>query len=412
VLSLWVCTSAVADDTFAIAVIPDTQNYVDYTRQIEEGYPFDAHKIFLGQMEYIAENLESEGGDIAFVTALGDMWQHQTLQMDPAHEARGFKAVANPHLTSVLMPTPKTRTVEMPIVAEGYRTIAGKVPFSVVPGNHDYDAIWTDSKHPPAAEFKDYSSWGMLHVGGLANFRSIFSDRSEFFRGKSWYVASHDGGADSAQIFTAAGYRFLHIGLQYDPPNVTLAWAASLIKQFPGLPTIVTTHNYLNPDGARLSTPAADSHAVDPEDNNPEMVWEKLISRHDQIFMVLCGHQYAQARRADLNRHGHIVYQLLSDFQNRRQTAKAAGRDKPGEGIGDGWLRLMTFEMGAAVPVVRVRTYSSHYKKFSTELSEYPAWYKADEKPQLTDAEFHAQDDFRLELTDFRARFGGPADLH
>ena len=30
----------------------------------------------------------------------------------------------------------------MPKAAEGYRLISGKVPFSVVPGNHDYDAMW------------------------------------------------------------------------------------------------------------------------------------------------------------------------------------------------------------------------------------------------------------------------------
>lgn len=398
---------AAAEHTFTIAVIPDTQNYVDYTHQTADGFPFDARNLFLDQMRYIAANVKSVGGDIAFVAALGDMWQHQTLPIDPGHVARGFKRVPNPLLEDVLAPpSPETRAIELPTVRDGYRLIAGKVPFSVVPGNHDYDAMWTDAKHPPAKVFKDFSSWGELHVGGLSNFQSVFSDQSEFFKGPSWYVAAHDGGADNAQIFEAGGYRFLHIGLQFDPPDASLEWAADVIRRFPGVPTFVSTHNYLSPAGERVTTPATHSHLVDPQDNEPEMIWDKLIDRHDQIFLVLCGHQYPQGRSTARNRAGHDVHQLLSDYQNRRQAVKAAGGAKPGEQLGDGWLRLMQFEMSGATPRVHVRTYSTYYKKFSTEMAEYSAWYKADEKPGMTDAEFMAQDDFTIELTDFRSRFG------
>jgi hypothetical protein len=402
-------SGTIASDTrFTIAVIPDTQNYTDYTHQKAEGFPFDASDLFLEQMRYVAGRVESAGGDVAFVTALGDMWQHQTLPIDPGHEARGFRRVPSRFFDEILgPPTPKTRTIEMATVKRGYEMIAGKVPFSVVPGNHDFDALWIDAKHPPAPDRpEDASNFGVWHVGGLTNFQSIFSDQSDFFRDKPWYVASHDGGGDSAQVFTAGGYRFLHIGLQYDPPNASLTWAASVIDRFRGLPTIISTHNYLDPDGTRLAYPGGDSHAVDPDDNNPQMVWEKLIARHDQIFLVLCGHRTFQGRSVDRNGFGHEVHQVLSDYQNRRQTAKAAGIDKKDVMIGDGWLRLMTFDMTGATPTVRVRTYSPHYKKFSTELREYADWYKADERPTLTDAEFLLHDDFSLTLTDFRTRFG------
>ena len=143
------------DDSFTIAVLPDTQNYIDYIHQKVEGFPFDASQQFLEQMEYVAANVESVGGDIAFVTSLGDVWQHQSLTMDPAHIARGFKSAPNPFFDEHLAPTPKVKTVEMPMALKGYQMIAGKVPFSVVPGNHDHDAMWTDINHPPAKEFKD-----------------------------------------------------------------------------------------------------------------------------------------------------------------------------------------------------------------------------------------------------------------
>ncbi|MDE2436412.1 MAG: metallophosphoesterase [Sphingomonadales bacterium] len=395
-----------ADASFTIAVLPDTQNYMDYTHQKAEGFAFDASQMFLDQMAYIAANTESAGGDIAFVSSLGDVWQHQSMLMDPDHVARGFKRGVNPIMDSHFAPTPKVASVEMPMARKGFEMIAGKVPFSVVPGNHDHDAMWTDINHLPAKVFKDMSSMGMLHAGGTSNFVSVFGKNAPFFKGQRWYIDSFNGGANSAQIFTAGGYRFLHIGLQFDPPSKALEWAAQVIRKHPGLPTIISTHDYMDNAGQRLPNPIIDNHAVDPEDNSPQMMWDKLISQHDQIFMVLCGHEHGQAFRTDDNRYGHKVYQVLSDYQDRNQTAKDAGL-KPSvfEGIGDGWMRLMTFRMATATPVVRVATYSTHYRKQSRDTAEYAAWYQAHEKPRLTETQFHEQDDFSFDLTDFHSRF-------
>jgi hypothetical protein len=391
---------------FTVAVLPDTQNYVDYTHQKAAGFPFDGREMFLDQMRYVAGRLKSQGGDIAFVDGLGDVWQHQTLDMDPEHVARGFKRAANPLMDRAFAPTPQVREIEMPTAREGYALIAGKTPFAVVPGNHDHDAMWTDAAHPPKPVVKSEADIGMLHAGGLTNFVSVFGAQSDFFRDKPWYVGSHEGGADSAQIFTAGGYTFLHIGLRFDPPTSSLDWAAEMIRKHPGLPTIVTTHDYMNNAGERLPNPIIDNHAVDPNDNTPQMVWDKFLSQHDQIFLVLCGHEHGQAIRVDDNRFGHKVVQVLSDYQDRRQTAIDAGVDSPFVGIGDGWLRLMTFHMGGETPTITVKTYSTVYKQGSRDTPQYAAWYKAHEKPAMSDQQFQDQDDYSISLTDFRQRFG------
>ena len=400
------------DRAFTMAVLPDTQNYMDYTHQKAEGFPFDAHALFMAQMRYIAANVESAGGDIAFVSSLGDVWQHQSLPIDPEHERRGFRRVPNPILDAHLGVTPKVQSVEMPLAREGFALIDGKVPFSVVPGNHDYDAMWTDAKFPPAAKFepRDMSGLGVLHPGGLDNFRAVFGADQPWFKGKPWYVAAHDGGADSAQVFEAAGYRFLHIGLQFDPPDASLAWAASVMRRYPGLPTIVSTHDYMSKEGERVANPMIDGHRVDPLHNSPQMVWDKLISKHDQIFLVMCGHQHGQAMRRDRNEAGHQVYQVLADYQDRGQTAIDAGLESSAwpVGIGDGWMRLMRLDFSGEVATLTVSTYSPHYGKFSGELPTYAAWYKKAEHPQLDDAAFLAMDDYRVALDDFRARFGAP----
>src|SRR5690606_36132263 len=71
---------------FTVAMIPDTQNYMDFTRQKAEGFPLDAVDLYYEQMRYIGDNARSNGGDIVFATHVGDVWQHYSEWMDPEHE--------------------------------------------------------------------------------------------------------------------------------------------------------------------------------------------------------------------------------------------------------------------------------------------------------------------------------------
>jgi hypothetical protein len=110
---------------------------------------------------------------------------------------------------------------------------------------------------------------------------------------------SYNGGSSSAQRFDAGGYEFLHITLEMQPGDAVLQWAESIIAANPGLPTIVTTHDYLSTSGKRLPNPLIDLARIEPENHNSaEQLWRKLIRRHDQIFLVLCGHQHGQSFRS------------------------------------------------------------------------------------------------------------------
>jgi hypothetical protein len=408
-----------ADGSFQLAMIPDTQNYVDYTHQRDAGFALDASELFIEQMAWIAANSEPRGGDIVFVAAVGDVWQHQSEAVDAEHAARGAGAAESSPMGDHFAPTPKTRTVEIPKAIEGYRRIAATgLPFGVAPGNHDYDAMWGLETFPPNLD-KDPSEFemadlGMLHVGGLDNFRSAFGDDSEFFRGQSWYVASFRGGANSAQVFEAGGYRFLHFALEMSADDEVLAWVESVLARYPDTPTILSTHDYLDSRGRRAGNPIIDLAAGDPGyHNSAEEIWADLIARNDDIFLVLCGHHHGQAFRTDLNESGHEVYQMLADFQDRGQVGIDAGQPldpfiRGPVGIGDGWFRLLEFDLAASTPILRVRTYSTHYKQLSGALPTYAAWYREHEQPDMTDVEFLEADAFEVELVDFRKRFGEP----
>lgn len=396
---------------FTIAAIPDTQNYVDYRHQKAEGYPFDAVEQYYEQMRWIAANAKSSGGEIVFATHLGDLWQHYSEWMDPEHEARGFKWMPNPNGSEVAHSPKKQKVLEweIPSVVKGFRSLKGKLPFSVIPGNHDYDALWTSPEHPPQPNPETgRMRGGIRHVGGFSGYRSAFSPQSEFFDGQPWYVASNDGGADSAQIFVAGQCRFLHIGLQYYAPDASLAWAERIIEKYKGVPTIVTTHGYLERNGDFIRVSNTDNSILDHRDNNPQMMWNEFLGRHDQIFLVLSGHVGGQGHSIAENLHGLEVHQVMADYQSRWQTAKDAGRTSADDNnaVGDGWLRLMKFKVDGAQPSIEVRTYSTHYKKFSSELKQYASWYKRqDGQAGIGDAEFLQRDEFSLPLRDFHQRF-------
>ena len=99
---------------------------------------------------------------------------------------------------------------------------------------------------------------------------------------------------------------------------------------------------------------------------------------------------------------------MLADYQSRGQAGLDAGAaPRPGRGpagIGDGWYRLMTFDLGER-PLVTVTTYSSHYRAASGDLATYAAWYKGQEQPELSDEAFLERDAFILDLGNFHQRF-------
>ncbi len=416
----WGCDAPVEiDDKFTIAVIPDTQNYLDYVRQKDEGFGIDGADLFVEQMQFIADNTTARGGEIEFVTSVGDVWQNFDRTIDPAHYERGMRQIpfSERTLTRILN-RPSEEIVaavanfEVPMAKRGYDMVSETgVPFSVVPGNHDYDTWWAinllaDPSNPDA-EITEDAIQPAVHIGGYNTFNSVFGPESHYFKDKSWYISSYNGGANSAQIFEAGGYKFLHFGFEMQPGDDVLDWAQTVIDLYPDLPTMISTHDFLNNDGERMSNMAL--AATDPDwHNSAEDVWNDFIRINRQIFMVLNGHVPGQETRIDKNDAGYYVYQLLSDYQGRHMTAIPPLPRSGTKMLGDGWMRLMNFDFSGEVPVINVRTYSTYYKKYSNEMPEYAGWYRDMEQPDMTDEEFNAADHFTLELVDFKTRFGGP----
>jgi len=325
--------AAVAANSFTIAVIPDTQNYTDYSFQATNP---PNRNYFLDQTQYLANHRDDL--KLAFVTHIGDVVQHgDGTNGTPGNTAYGAGSEwAN-------------GVAAMDILANT------GVPFGMSIGNHDYDNYsWASANHP----LKSNVMW-----------KKYFGSGSPYFAGKSWYGGASDNlpynpGLSSYQTFCAGGKKFLHIALEMEAGPSALAWAQGVIDSHKGYATIVTTHDYLSPPGnsdssAPYAVPATRNAAstsylkysptgiaaTGTEWNDAQGVWDKFIKINDQIFMVLCGHSWGSTVlgvskgeniRIDNNVAGNPVYQILSDYQ---------GNTKAGSKGGDGWLRFMEFDM-------------------------------------------------------------------
>ena len=402
------------DHQFTIAVIPDTQNMVDFMHQKSEGFPINSADLFIEHMQYIAANTKTNGGEIEFVTSVGDVWQHLGVHLDDEHAARGFPAILFTPRLGIKQIKKGIDEFELPMTRKGYDLLAETgVPFGVAPGNHDYDTGYQYNPFPndpdPRARIRKEKMIPNRHVGGYNTFNGVFGPSSKYFRNKNWYISSYNGGVNSAQLFEAGGYQFLHFSFEMQVGDDVLHWAQGVIDDHLGLPTIMSTHDFLNPRGERKPSPVYDLASVDPLDHNSaEDIWGEWIKKNDQIFMILSGHQIGQAIRIDENEAGNNVYQILADYQGRGMAANPPKDGSAITGIGDGWLRLMHFDTGLDVPIIKVRTYSTYYKKHSNEFPEYAAWYRKMEQPDMTDEEFMQADHFAIELNDFKKRFGEP----
>jgi hypothetical protein len=241
------------------------------TQFYSEKYP----ETFVAQTMWIRERARPD--NIKFVVCLGDIVQNAHIEQEwlNAHEAA--------------------------------RILDGVVPYSAVPGNHDLvvkDKVIT----------RDSTLYNTYF--GVPRFVN-----------EPWY-RGHLGETNDNNYctFEAAGRDFLVLSLEFAPRDEALAWAADICQQHPSHNVIVATHSYLNLQGRTTSQAKVTGSSA----NSGEQMWQKLIRRQPNVFMVACGHVGGVNLQRSVNDSGRPVIEILTDYQNLEQG-------------GQGWLRTMRF---------------------------------------------------------------------
>lgn len=216
----------------------------------------------------------------------------------------------------------------------------GYIPYSLVPGNHD-----------------------VLLNKKLELFNESYAKKTGFYY---QHVAANGGFFKDDSVrntyltFSVGEIDYIIINLDFGATDDILEWAGSVLEAHPEHRAILTTHGYLNGDGTTLDvTDAYDPTTYDKKFNSGEEMWEKLVSKHENIDMMVCGHMHHDSivctpRQGDA---GNTVYQILMDPQT---TCKNLG--------GLGVIGLMYFTTDGSR--ARVEYYSTVFDKYFCESNK------------------------------------------
>ena len=129
--------------------------------------------------------------------------------------------------------------------------------------------------------------------------------------------------------FTVGETKYMVISLEWAPKSAHVSWANEVIAANPDYNVIVTTHAYLYQDGTRFSTydyPSPDSTGAKDAHNGDEL-WDALIRKHENIVMVLSGHNAVDriVRKEVYGDHGNRIVEMLINPQETDTNYKGTG---------------------------------------------------------------------------------------
>ena len=247
--------------------------------------------------------------------------------------------------------TEKSTDGEWELARTEFRKLDGTVPYSLVRGNHD-----------GSAQMNKFTTYSYM---------------SQFIKNGGFYIENKLD--NTWRTIKIGDVNYLMMVLDYGASDSVLAWASEVIKAHPNHRVIITTHAYLYRDGTTLDEgdvvpPTSDSkNTADPSNiNNGDHMWNELISKHENIFLVMSGHDPSENVIVSQveGENGNIVTQMLIDPQGVDDQLRNAGEEC------SGMITMLYFsEDGKTVTVETYSTIKDRYFKpnnqFSISVPEY-----------------------------------------
>lgn len=244
--------------------------------------------------------------------------------------------------------TDKSTDAEWTTAKTQISKLNGVVPYSLVRGNHD----------------------------GASKYNSTF--------GIDAYTKQFEGFYKTGQIenswkrLTIGEDKYLLMTLDWGAKDDVLTWASGIIEQYPDHKVIITTHAYLSEDGDVLNEDDADtpvSGERDQSNNNGDELWDKFISKHENIFLVVSGHiavDYVVMTQT-VGEKGNTVTQILTNQQDHDERVGAAGV-----------VTMLYFSEDGKE--ISVETYSTVHQKYFLKENQFKidisSWVKEEPKTE------------------------------
>lgn len=310
-------------DHFSIIIIPDTQEYTK-----DDLIPFSCSSLFYKQMKSILQ-MKALGEDIQYVVHMGDI-TNDNIEIQWFIADSGFKILES-----------------------------ARIPYAIVQGNHDIDIR---GKHPneyrnnlylnryfPVTRF-DTASWfngGFKVNDSIDNYYCLFEwvDKSVKFA-KSYSKINNNKVTINTQGAKVI-YKYIILNLEFAPSEQTLKWADTILDRYSDRKAIIITHAYLNEDSS-YSNIISDYNLVGDRAVKPLNIYpyyqittaddfssaEEIrdsIKKHDNVILVLCGHEFDAYQKKEIGNDSNVFYEVLTDYQKEEFCG------------GVGWMRELIF---------------------------------------------------------------------
>ncbi len=284
------------DETFSIAIIPDTQYYTALKHN-------GTMSMFEQQIQWIRDNKTKE--KIAYVIHLGDVVDNGA---DAAQWTRA-----------------KT---------ELYKLEADRIPYGIAVGNHDQSP--NGDPVAPSTDLGYNLYFGRTHMAAFPWFGGAEGDSNN---------------ADNHyDLFTANGVDYLVLYVEFNSPGsveynpavekLTMDWAEGVLNTYANRKAIIVSHSILNvpPDSNSNTTPGQGNNSTPGQFTVQGKIIYAKMKQHKNVFLMLSGHISGEGFRRD-EFEGGIIKTYLADYQSR-ENAPYNGTNRNG---GNGLMRLMRF---------------------------------------------------------------------
>ncbi|CAA0100461.1 Uncharacterised protein [Starkeya nomas] len=288
------------ENAYTIAVLPDTQDYTN-------AWAIDTFK---GMTQWLVDNKDSL--NIQFVNHVGDVTGSNTV-------------------------------AEWEYAAQALGILNGKIPYSVLPGNHDQASGGSAS---------DYTS----------NLDLYFSPEQQAANNPDTFGGVYDQEPDSArnsyQTFTAPdGTKWLVLNLEFGAREDVVRWAGEVIEDNLDARVIINTHSYMTWAGRHDATgsPLYDegtgynyglgNSAEGASDG--EAMYRALVQKYPNVTFTFSGHIFGDGAETlvSYDQFGNPVYQMMVNYQYG-VADETTGNGDPANGNtgGHGAIRLITID--------------------------------------------------------------------
>ncbi|MDQ8731495.1 metallophosphoesterase [Bradyrhizobium sp. LHD-71] len=318
------------ENAYTIAVLPDTQDYTDH--------PELSH-IFGDMTQWLVDNKDSH--NIQFMIHVGDITQNN-------------------------------RPGEWDVAEAALRKLDGKIPYSLLPGNHDQATGGTAADHSSVYLDERFSP------------EKQKATNPDTFGGV--YDQEPDSSRNSYSTFTAPdGTKWLVLSMEFGPRDDVIRWAGEVIEGHLDHRVIIASHALTDYAGRHdaLGGPLYDEGAGydygmgrDPQGaNDGEAVYRELIAKYPNVTMTFSGHIFGDGAETNVSysQYGNSTFEMLVNYQNGiSREITGNGNEALGNRGGNGAMRLV---------VVDPDNNTISTETYFTEFDDYLDGYRV--KPEL-----------------------------